>query len=253
MIPSPEIETTADGSATLRSPMHGDTYHSLRGAVGEARHVFIEAGFLADSETKEAKPPLSRKILEMGFGTGLNAWLTLEEAAQRGWAVEYTAVELYPVQEEIASRLGYTDDPRFMALHTAPWGEWTEPSERFRLCKLQGAMAEVLAPSANPRQRQDFNPDADQRATVAEDLADSEFSANFDLVYWDAFAPDTQPELWTEEIFSHVFRATAPGGVLVTYSSKGDVRRALQAAGFAVERLPGALGKRHMLKATKNG
>ncbi len=248
MIPSPEIETTADGSATLRSPMHGDTYHSLRGAVGEARHVFIEAGFLADSETKEAKPPLSRKILEMGFGTGLNAWLTLEEAAQRGWAVEYTAVELYPVQEEIASRLGYTDDPRFMALHTAPWGEWTEPSERFR-----GAMAEVLAPSANPRQRQDFNPDADQRATVAEDLADSEFSANFDLVYWDAFAPDTQPELWTEEIFSHVFRATAPGGVLVTYSSKGDVRRALQAAGFAVERLPGALGKRHMLKATKNG
>jgi hypothetical protein len=257
--PLPTIETTDDGSATLRSPLHGDTYHSLRGAVGEARHVFIEAGFLArehncqsdfsserelcdavegvcegaysnvcdrvDSEIKEAELPLSRKILEMGFGTGLNAWLTLEAAERTGRRVEYTAVELYPVPVEIASRLDYTSDPRFAALHAAPWDEWTEPAEGFRLLKLHGDVAGVLAKS--------------------------DFSAIFDLVYWDAFAPDTQPGLWTEEIFARVFEATAPGGVLVTYSSKGDVRRALQAAGFAVERLPGALGKRHMLKAVK--
>jgi tRNA U34 5-methylaminomethyl-2-thiouridine-forming methyltransferase MnmC len=230
-VPSlPTIETTADGSATLRSPLHGDTYHSLRGAVGEARHVFIEAGFLAQEHNQSdfsSELPLSRKILEMGFGTGLNAWLTLEEAARTGGRIEYTAVELYPVPVEVAARLNYTADPRFMALHAAPWGEWTEPAEGFRLRKLQGAMGDILDRS--------------------------EFSATFDLVYWDAFAPDTQPELWTAELFARVFETTAPGGVLVTYSSKGDVRRALRAAGFAVERLPGALGKRHMLRATNNG
>jgi tRNA U34 5-methylaminomethyl-2-thiouridine-forming methyltransferase MnmC len=215
MTPLPEIETTADGSATLRSPLHGDTYHSLRGAVGEARHVFIDAGF---SQTTTD----SVKIFELGLGTGLNVWLTLLEARREGRSVEYTAVELYPVPCEVAARLGYTDDPRFMALHTAPWGEWSEPAEGFRLLKLHA------------------------------DFADTNFTTKFDVVYWDAFAPGTQPELWTPELFAHIHRAMAPGGVLVTYSSKGDVRRALQAAGFEVERLPGALGKRHMLRAIKN-
>jgi tRNA U34 5-methylaminomethyl-2-thiouridine-forming methyltransferase MnmC len=215
---APEIEITADGSATLRSPLHGDTYHSLRGAVGESRHVFIEAGF-----SRSVGEPV--RVLEMGFGTGLNAWLTLSEAERIGRRVEYTAVELYPVPTETAARLGYTDDPRFGAMHAVPWGEWHEPSKGFRLRKLRGAMAEILE--------------------------GADFSSNFDLVYWDAFAPDTQPELWRTEIFEQVYRATTPGGGLVTYSSKGDVRRALIAAGFAVERLPGALGKRHMLKAVK--
>ncbi len=169
----------------------------------------------------------------MGFGTGLNAWLTLAEwqrpqrdmCASKPQRVEYTAVELYPVTPETAARLGYTSDPRFAAMHGAPWGEWSEPAEGFRLRKLHGAMGDVLAAS--------------------------DFSAIFDLVYWDAFAPDTQPELWTPELFAAVFAAMAPGGVLVTYSAKGDVRRALQVAGFTVERLPGALGKRHMLRASK--
>ncbi|MDR2894966.1 MAG: tRNA (5-methylaminomethyl-2-thiouridine)(34)-methyltransferase MnmD [Alistipes sp.] len=217
--PVPQIEITADGSATLRSPLHGDTYHSLRGAVGEARHVFIEAGFGAVD-----RDPV--RVLEAGLGSGLNAWLTLHEAALTGRRVEYTAVELHPVPADVAARLNYTDDPRFAALHAAPWGEWSEPAEGFRLLKLHADLAEVLAAS--------------------------DFSAIFDAVYWDAFAPDTQPELWTEQLFARVHAATAPGGVLVTYSSKGDVRRALRAAGFTVERLPGALGKRHMLKATKN-
>ncbi len=211
---SPDIEITGDGSATLRSVVHGDTYHSLRGAVGEARHVFIESGFLQSG----ANPV---KVLEMGFGTGLNAWLTLLEAGKTGRAVEYTAVELHPVAQEIAAKLGYTDDPRFAALHSAPWGEWTETSEGFRLRKLRS------------------------------DFAKTKFSTIFDVVYWDAFAPDTQPELWTEEIFARVHAAMAPGGVIVTYSAKGDVRRAMKSAGFAVERLPGALGKRHMLRAVK--
>ncbi len=225
------VEITADGSATLRSGLHGDTYHSLRGAVGESRHVFIEAGWQRPLRINSSNEPI--RVLEMGFGTGLNAWLTLEEwqRPQRDMCdpkprpVEYTAVELHPVPPEIAVRLGYTADRRFAALHTAPWNEWSEPFEGFRLLKLQGEMAEVLA--------------------------DSKFSSTFDLIYWDAFAPDTQPGLWTPQIFGQVYEATAPGGVLVTYSAKGDVRRALQAAGFTVERLPGALGKRHMLKAIK--
>jgi tRNA U34 5-methylaminomethyl-2-thiouridine-forming methyltransferase MnmC len=214
------IVLTADGSATLRSPLTGDTYHSLRGAVGESRHVFIEHGFRAARSTRAGE---TLRVLEMGFGTGLNAWMTLSEA--EGTAVEYTAVELYPVPEDVAAQLGYTTDPRFMALHTAPWGEWSEPAEGFRLLKLAGAMTEVLQ--------------------------NREFLSSFDVVYWDAFAPDTQPELWTAEIFARVFEALSPQGVLVTYSAKGTVKQALRAAGFVVERLPGALGKRHMLRALK--
>lgn len=220
---TPAVEITDDGSATLRSPIHGDTYHSLRGAVGEARHVFIENGFRAWGldEARSGDFPSTRKIFEMGFGTGLNAWLTLREAERTGRRVEYTTVELYPVPEEVAARLGYTDDERFMDMHRAPWGERVLIDERFGLTKLNCDFTAV------------------------------EFSETVDVVYYDAFAPDTQPELWTEGIFSRIFAAMAPGGVLVTYSAKGDVRRALQTAGFTVERLEGALGKRHMLRATK--
>ncbi len=309
------VEITADGSPTLRSPIHGDTYHSLRGAVGEARHVFIEAGFrefigtdsalrhceterrsnpeteagllrdfdpivaaeqcsalsarrslrenrlrprndvpgsppvegrsLSDRECNVAgagelkmpgNPPGGNigcpegagwfnkpiKILEMGLGTGLNAMLTLLEAERTGCRVDYTAVEAHPVPEGTAAKLNYTSDPRFIALHRAPWGEWTEPSEGFRLLKLHS------------------------------DFENTKLFDSFDVVYWDAFAPDTQPELWTAEIFGRIFSSMNPGGVLTTYSSKGDVRRALQSAGFTVERLPGALGKRHMLRAIKS-
>ncbi|MDR1671643.1 MAG: tRNA (5-methylaminomethyl-2-thiouridine)(34)-methyltransferase MnmD [Alistipes sp.] len=216
-----KLEATADGSFTLRSPAHGDTYHSLRGAVGEAKHVFIDAGW----QTVCGMNPRPLKILEMGFGSGLNAWLTLTEADATGHAVDYTAVEQYPVTPGTAQQLGYSEDPRFMALHTSPWESWNEPSPGFRLRKLQGDVAEIFVKQ--------------------------NFSAIFDLIYWDAFAPDTQPELWTETLFARVFEATAPGGVLVTYSAKGDVRRALEAVGFEVERIQGALGKRHMLRAIK--
>jgi tRNA U34 5-methylaminomethyl-2-thiouridine-forming methyltransferase MnmC len=248
------IEITADGSATLRSALHGDTYHSTRGAAGEARHVFIEAGFrqvASDPRFAADKTPV--RIFEMGFGSGLNTWLTLEEAARTNRTVEYTAVELHPVAEDVAKKLNYTDDTRFMAMHRAAWGGWTTISEE-------------LPPSAFPRQ-----PSADLRASVDElalphgrarfrlkklhtDAAEalSHTRDKYDLVYWDAFAPDTQPELWTPRIFKQIATAMSPQAVLVTYSSKGDVRRALQSAGFTVERLPGALGKRHMTRAIKN-
>lgn len=205
---------TEDGSSTLRSSVHGDCYHSTRGAVGESRHVFIEAGF-------GAAPSDPVRILEAGFGTGLNAWLTLLEASKQGRAVDYTGVELYPVPADVAGRLNYTDDVRFMAMHRAEWGCGTQITDGFRFTKLNA------------------------------DLTKAELPGLFDLVYYDAFAPDTQPEMWTPQLFAKIYEAMAGLGVLVTYSAKGDVRRALQAAGFEVEKLPGALGKRHMLRALK--
>ncbi len=210
----PTVEITEDGSATLRTPLGDVTYHSTRGAVGESRHVFIGNGLL-----QTGCDPV--RILEAGFGTGLNAWLTYLEAARQGRAVEYTAVEFYPVPAEVVAQLNYTDDPRFTAMHAAKWDARTAISDSFNLHKVRA------------------------------DLAVMDFSGSFDLVYYDAFAPDTQPELWTEEIFSKIYSAMSDGGILVTYSAKGDVKRVLRSAGFIIERLPGALGKHHMLRARK--
>ena len=209
----PDILSTADGSHTLRHPAGGDTYHSLRGAVGEAEHVFIRAGF-------EAIEAPHVRVFEMGFGSGLNALLTLRRARESGKTVDYRAVELYPVAPETAARLNFSDDT-LCALHAAPWGVPVPLDDRFRLTKYRMSLAEI------------------------------ELDTLFDAIYFDAFSPDTQPELWTVEIFRKLHAHTAPGGVLTTYSAKGEVRRALQAAGYAVEKLAGALGKRHMLRAHK--
>lgn len=294
------IELTDDGSATLRNGPGGDTYHSTRGAVGEARHVFIEAGFGAvarlsvsaengDNAVRRGTEPVAStarigdaptvsgngihtdtgnglsggdagrtspgdstqadsgdvlRIFEMGFGTGLNAWLTLQEARQKGRRVEYVAVEKHPVPRQVAGKLGYTQDPRFDAMHAAPWGEWAQISAGFRLLKLHGGAAGILEGMLKPA-KDEMPPCTWWRSAGFAALH------RFDLVYWDAFAPETQPELWTPEIFAAIATRMARQGVLVTYSAKGDVRRALQTAGFEVEKLPGALGKRHMLRATR--
>ncbi len=211
---TPEIEATADGSQTLRHPVNGQTYHSVGGAESESEHVFIRAGF-------DACPRAHIRILEVGFGSGLNALMTMRAAARAGRTVEYTAIELYPVSQQTVERMALAADAGFRVLHAAPWGVPTEVNAGFSLHKIEG------------------------------DLADMQFGTTFDLVYFDAFAPDCQPELWTQEIFARIFAALGPGGALVTYSAKGDVKRALRAAGFTVRRLPGAVGKRHMLRAVK--
>ena len=211
---SPAIKTTGDGSQTLIHPVHGDSYHSMRGAVGESTHVFIEAGFLHNN-----KEPLT--ILEVGFGSGLNALLTAREAEKQTRRTEYHALELYPVDEAVIERLEYATDPLFIGLHRAKWGEMEKISPYFFIKKLQVSLP-------------DWEPDI-----------------NFDLVYFDAFAPDTQPEMWSESVFRKLRENMNQGAELVTYSSKGTVKRALRAAGLEVERLPGALGKRHMLRARK--
>ncbi len=213
-----EFLKTADGSMTVRHPVLGELYHSDRGAVGEAEHVYIRAGFDAVSAGEAA-------VFEVGFGTGLNAWLTFRRAAETGRRVDYRAIELYPVEREDAGRLNYTTEPLFEQLHEVPW---------------DGALHEVGAGGGLTKYRADL---------LTFDF--TPLAGCFDVIYFDAFAPDAQPELWSAEVMERMFSILRPGGVLVTYSAKGTVKQALRAVGFEVVRLPGALGKRHMVRAVK--
>ncbi len=206
------IIPTADGSKTIYSERFNEHYHSTFGATGESNHVFIEAGYLAIKVD-----PVS--ILEIGFGTGLNAWLTLQQVGKQCRETYYEAVELYPVDEVTANEL--SDNPLFRNLHTVPWEEPVEIISGFVLHKRKIDIQQV------------------------------EFSRKFDMVYFDAFSPAAQPEMWSRSIFAKLHEAMNPGAVLTTYCAKGEVRRIMQSVGFTVERLPGAAGKREMLRAKK--
>lgn len=215
------IERTADGSATLFVPELDEHYHSVKGAQTESQHIFIELGLNATAAT-------SPRILEIGFGTGLNALLTLEAAEKSCRKVHYTGIELYPLSWEMVKQLDYSESPFFETIHTVPWGEDCLISPCFTLRKLQ----------------LDF--------TKMEE-APNGFQPPFDLVYFDAFAPEKQPEMWSQELFNQLYVSMNKGGILTTYCAKGIVRRMLQAAGFTVERLPGPPnGKREVLRGTKN-
>ena len=176
-------------------------------------------------------PDKSIRILEVGFGTGLNAWLSLREAMKNGLSIHYTALEKYPVLPAEIQELNYTellpDDPinLFAQLHHADWEQSME------IFNIQNA-------SFHLHKKQT-------------DLKNFEASEEFDLVYFDAFAPSAQPDLWTEDIFKSMFHALKMGGLLVTYCVKGDVRRAMKATGFEMEKIPGPPGKREMARAWK--
>lgn len=214
---------TADGSLTIQIRDWDEQYHSKHGALAEARHVFIAAGldhfYRHNPETKPIR------LLEIGFGTGLNALLSLQYVQGLGVELAYEGVEGYPVVKEEWQQLNYgvllDMQPEFLKLHSADWEQWAILSPHFRIQK-----------------RQQFFDQIDDKAS-------------FDVVYFDAFGARVQPELWTEAIFRKMYTALRPGGVLVTYAAKGSVRRAMQASGFEVERLPGPPGKREMLRATK--
>ena len=221
-----EIITTADGSSTIFLPEWNEHYHSKHGAIQEALHVFIRHGFQKIIEKFPGKPI---SILEAGFGTGLNALITYLEADKDGISVEYTGVEAYPVSSEEIKKLNYSSAfgsegaaEIFKKLHEVPWGKEAQISSFFTHQKNQMFFREI---------------------------AENE---EFDLIYFDAFGPRVQPELWTEEIFQKMFSALKSGGILTTYSAKGSVRRAMKTVGFEVERLPGPPGKREMLRATKS-
>jgi tRNA U34 5-methylaminomethyl-2-thiouridine-forming methyltransferase MnmC len=215
---------TADGSHTLFHPVLNESYHSTYGAIRESQHVFIEAGF------RRIAFEVDRiNILEVGFGTGLNTLLTQIEAETIGKTVEYTSIEAYPIGEEYWSQLNYprilcsVDYTRiFENIHFAEWGQLREISRFFLLQKVHAKLEDYI-----PR------------------------PGYYDLVYFDAFSPDVQPELWTFEIFRKLCNSMKTGGILTTYSVKGDVTRALKAAGFRVEKIPGPPGKRQITRATK--
>ncbi len=218
-----EFLTTGDGSVTIHLPDWGEQYHSKHGALTEARHVFIQTGlyhFLAENPCDEIS------IMEIGFGTGLNALLTVSEIEKSAIFCTYLAVEAYPVSVTEVSKLNYPEKTAisaglFQKLHDVPWEENVEITTQFSLNK-----------------RQQFFSEISENNTI-------------NVIYFDAFGARVQPELWTEEIFSRMYTALKPKGILVTYAAKGSVRRAMQAVGFTVERLPGPPGKREMLRATK--
>ena len=225
-----KIQVTEDGSHTLFSEMAGQTYHSSHGAVQESRHIFISQ--LMGQQSMVNGQQLS--VLEIGFGTGLNALLTAQWARENGVKVDYTTIELYPLKEEVYRELNYGkllgDDELFLRLHKAEWDVGlVEVTENFAIRKCKSDIVEWLR---------------NAQCTMHN-------AQLFDVVYFDAFSPVAQPELWTEEVFRNVFALMKEGGVLMTYCAKGDVRRAMLAAGFRVEKLQGPPGKRHILRAVK--
>lgn len=216
-----EIITTADGSKTIQIKEWQEQYHSKHGAIQEAYHVFIRSGL-------DLFKNRDLNILEIGFGTGLNALITLLEYEKLGLTIYYTGIEAYPVSRDELDQLNYLEaldaiahKGDFQQMHKSGWGEDVEITTNFKLRKEQ------------------------------KDFKDISSSQLYDLVYFDAFGARVQPELWTVEIFQIMFEALKPQGYLVTYAAKGSVRRAMLSVGFLVERLPGPPGKREMLRARK--
>lgn len=214
-----ELIISNDGSHTLYLPEMDETYHSRHGAVQEALHVFIENGLIYKSRDRK-----NINILEIGWGTGLNSLLTYKAAKQLGLNIKYTGIEKYPVPLEVLEQLNYKDwneDDFLEKVYRSDWEKFVSIFEGFDLRK------------------------------IANDVRSLEFDKEFDLVYFDAFGPRAQCEMWEKDVFDIIFRSMRSGGVFVTYCAKGQVRRDLQESGFIMERLPGPPGKREMLRGIK--
>ena len=216
-----ELIKTSDGSTSLYIPQLDETYHSVHGALQETQHVFIKNGLQLFEHQ-------SISILEIGFGTGLNALVTYKEHKVLQLNIHYETVEAYPISWEEASQMNFSEvlsptlSPIFEQMHCCPWDKTIALSPTFSFKK---------------------------RLQRFETISDVD---SFDLIYFDAFGAQVQPELWQEAIFQQMYTALKQGGYLVTYAAKGSVRRAMQACGFMVERLPGPPMKREMLRAHKD-
>lgn len=222
----PELRKTADGSPTLYSAAFGETYHSMQGALSESQYVFVEQGAKQCGEQK------SIRILEYGLGMGLNFLATLQWALQEGVTLHYTGIELYPVAEQLLPSLKIEavapqSAELWQEAMLAPW-QRTGEDAMFRLPN-GGCFRKLLGDMRS------YTPEAEC----------------YQVVYFDAFSPEVVPEQWQPSVFQHCYDALRPGGLLVTYSASGVAKRGLRSVGFWVERLPGALGKRHMLRAKK--
>ncbi|MBW4362517.1 tRNA (5-methylaminomethyl-2-thiouridine)(34)-methyltransferase MnmD [Flavobacterium taihuense] len=216
-----EIIHTLDGSTTIHIKEWNECYHSKHGAIQEAKHVFIKNGLALFSNQKVS-------ILEIGFGTGLNAFITYLEAQNLGQSIDYVGVEAYPISEQEIQSMNYLDELNaldsktiFDQMHAANWEVKNDLSETFTLTK---------------------------RKQFFEEIDDIE---KFDLIYFDAFGYRVQPELWSTSIFEKMYKALKPNSVLVTYAARGVVKRSMIEVGFTVEKLAGPPGKREMFRARK--
>ncbi|WBA40888.1 tRNA (5-methylaminomethyl-2-thiouridine)(34)-methyltransferase MnmD [Hymenobacter canadensis] len=225
LTPTVEVRTTADGSSTLYVPALDEHYHSTHGAIQEAQHVYLGAGLAPVMAAATGMV----WVLEIGFGTGLNALLTLQYSLASPHPIFYDTIEKYPLPPAVIGQLGverYVLNPELLdyheQIHAAGWNTPVALTPQFALLKLAGEL---------------------QHTPLAEDT--------YHVIYFDAFAPEKQPDMWTDEIFRQLYAATAPGGCLVSYCAKGSFKRSLQAAGWEVERIPGPPGKREMTRAWK--
>jgi len=217
-----ELKITADGSHTLFIPELDETYHSTHGAIQEAKHVFINAGLKHCSLE-------NLSVLEIGFGTGLNTFLTFLESQKDRHKLSYTSLEAFPLELDLIKELNYTqqlnldvqDEQMFNKIHEIGWENYHEISSSFKLKKLSEKL-------------ENFNP-----------------IEKYDLIYFDAFGPRVQPEMWTIPIFEKMYSCLNTNGVLVTYCAKGAVKRGLKEVGFNVESLTGPPGKREMTRAQR--
>lgn len=216
------IITTDDGSHSLYVPIIDENYHSTHGAIQESLHVFIESGLNYIDKA-------AINILEIGFGTGLNAILSFIEGEKKGINIRYFGIEKYPLNENeyqllnYTTNLGYYLQQPFLSMHQQAWEIEIPVTNNFSLCKRNG--------DANKMNLNELPP--------------------IDLIYFDAFAPNKQNDLWNTQLFQKIYDNLNIGGVFVTYCAKGVVRRALQEVGFTVERIPGPPGKKEMLRAIK--
>jgi tRNA U34 5-methylaminomethyl-2-thiouridine-forming methyltransferase MnmC len=215
-----EIIKTNDGSTSIHLPEWNESYHSKHGAIQEAYHVFINNGF----SLLEGK---SISILEIGFGTGLNSFISYIEAKRLDKCIDYVGVEAYPISLHEALQMNYVNEidssqlDFFTQLHSIEWDRKVELNSNFTLTK----------------RKQFFQDITDENA--------------FDLIYFDAFGFRVQPELWSEALFTSMYKALKKGGVLVTYACRTSIKNAMLSSGFTIEKLPGAPGKREMLRARK--
>ncbi|WMX13680.1 tRNA (5-methylaminomethyl-2-thiouridine)(34)-methyltransferase MnmD [Aureispira sp. CCB-E] len=216
------IIKTEDGSNSIQSAQFEATYHSIHGAIQETQTVFIEAALKHKATTQN-----ELSILEIGFGTGLNAFMTYLEALKLELQIHYTGVEAYPISEAIAKQLNYAEllnaqdkEQQFLNMH-AQTNEWLECAPNFKFYKQVGQFEDITAQN------------------------------QFDIIYYDAFAPSVQPELWETTMLTQMYQALKPKGVLTTYCAKGVFKRRLKEIGFDIEAIPGPIGKREMTRATK--
>ena len=226
-MPKIEVIETKDGSSSLYLPDMDETYHSTHGALTESQFVFLKMGLHHFSAIRTPTDPI--KILEIGFGTGLNAWLTaIEIEKQEENSVEFTTLEKFPLSKSVISQLnyieGYSEAARnlFDRCHSCKWGSLEPLTRQFSLRKIE--------------------------TDITSGAIEKE---HYDVIYFDAFAPSKQPEMWSPEVLNKMFESLKSGGVLVTYCAQGQFKRDLKAAGFTTEELPGPPGKKEMTRGTK--